>query len=201
MTGLNMIQSLNRALAGELARDESVMVLGEDVGKEGGVFRVTQGLQERFGEERVVDTPLAESAIVGASVGLAIGGMRPVAEIQFEGFGWYAFHQIESHVARMRWRSRGRFTCPLVIRTPYGAGIRALEHHSESRETYFAHTPGLRVVVPRGARVAASLLKASIRSEDPVLFLEPAALYRDKEDVPDEEEPRALGRAEIVRED
>jgi pyruvate dehydrogenase E1 component beta subunit len=200
MTQLNMIRSLNRTLAEEMARDERVLVLGEDVGKEGGVFRVTDGLQERFGEDRVVDTPLAESAIVGASVGLAIGGMRPVAEIQFEGFGWYAFHQIENHVARMRWRSRGRFACPIVIRTPYGAGIRALEHHSESREAYFAHTPGLRVVVPRSPTLARELLAASIRSEDPVVFLEPAALYRDKEDVPEKVEPRALEGADVLRE-
>jgi pyruvate dehydrogenase E1 component beta subunit len=195
-----MIQALNRALAEELERDERVMVLGEDVGKEGGIFRVTDGLQKRFGAERVVDTPLAESAIVGASLGLAIGGMRPVPEIQFEAFAWYAFHQIEHHVARMRWRSRGRFTAPMVLRTPYGAGIHALEHHSESREAYFAHTPGLKVVVPRSPRLARALLKASVRDEDPVVFLEPAALYRAKEDVPAEEEPRALGRAEVVRE-
>lgn len=194
-----MIQALNRTLAEELARDERVIVLGEDVGTEGGVFRVTDGLQKRFGDERVVDTPLAESAIVGTSLGLAIGGMRPVAEIQFEGFAWYAFHQIESHVARMRWRSRGRFTCPVVIRTPYGAGIRALEHHSESREAYFAHTPGLRVVVPRSPTLAIQLLRASIRSEDPVVFLEPAAMYRQKEDVPDEVEPRALQGADVLQ--
>lgn len=195
-----MIQALNLALREEMQRDPRVMVLGEDVGTEGGVFRVTEGLQQSFGESRVVDTPLAESAIVGTSIGLAIGGMRPIAEIQFQGFAWYAFHQIESHLARMRWRSRGRLTCPVVIRMPYGAGIHALEHHSESREAYFAHTPGLKVVVPRSASVARDLLKASIRDPDPVVFLEPAALYRDKEDVPEESRPVALGRSEIVRE-
>lgn len=200
MTELTMIRALNRALAEEMERDDRVMALGEDVGRSGGVFRVTDGLQERFGEDRVVDTPLAESAIVGASVGLAIGGMLPVAEIQFQGFAWYAFHQIEHHVARMRWRSRGRLTCPLVIRMPYGAGIHALEHHSESRETYFAHTPGLKVVVPRSPATARALLVASIRDPDPVVFLEPAALYRATEDVSDQADPLAIGQAEIIRE-
>jgi pyruvate dehydrogenase E1 component beta subunit len=171
-----MIQALNRALGEEMERDERVMVLGEDVGRAGGVFRVTDRLQERFGEERVVDTPLAESAIVGTSIGLAIGGMLPVAEIQFQGFAWYAFHQIENHLARVRWRSRGKLACPVVVRMPYGAGIHALEHHSESRESYFIHTPGLKVVVPRSPTTARALLKASVRDADPVIFLEPAAL-------------------------
>lgn len=200
-----MIQAVNLALSEAMAEDPRVMVLGEDVGREGGIFRVTDGLQKRFGADRVVDTPLAESAIVGTSLGLAVGGMRPVAEIQFEGFSWYAFQQIESHVAKIRWRSRGRFTAPLVIRTPYGAGIHALEHHSESREAYFAHTPGLRVVIPRGPRRARALLRAAIRSEDPVIFLEPAALYRAKEEVPDDADVDAeagemgLSHGEVIR--
>lgn len=200
MTELNMIQALNLALREEMQRDPHVVVIGEDVGKEGGVFRVTDGLQQSFGESRVVDTPLAESAIVGTSIGLAIGGLRPVAEIQFQGFAWYAFHQIENHLARVRWRSRGRLACPVVIRMPYGAGIHALEHHSESREAYFAHTPGLKVVVPRSPSTARALLRASIRDDDPVIFLEPAALYRTKEEVPEELEPIAIGRSEVLRE-
>lgn len=200
MTELTMIQALNRALGEAMERDERVMVLGEDVGRAGGVFRVTDGLQARFGEERVVDTPLAESAIIGTSIGLAIGGMMPIAEIQFQGFTWYAFHQIENHLARIRWRSRGKLTCPVVIRLPYGAGIHALEHHSESREVYFAHTPGLKVIVPRDPPVARALLHASVRDPDPVVFLEPAALYRAKGDVPDEAEPVPIGRAEVLRE-
>lgn len=200
MTELTMIQAIHLALGEELERDERVMLLGEDIGRAGGVFRATDGLQERFGEERVVDTPLAEGAIVGASIGLALGGMLPVAEIQFQGFAWYAFHQIENHLARLRWRSRGRLACPVVLRMPYGAGIHALEHHSESREAYFAHTPGLKVVVPRSPSMARALLQASVRDPDPVVFLEPAALYRAKEEVPEKAEAVAIGPAELVRE-
>lgn len=200
MTEMTMIQALNLALAEELERDERVMLLGEDVGRAGGVFRVTDKLQARFGEDRVVDTPLAESTIVGASIGLALGGMRPVPEIQFQGFAWYAFHQIENHLARTRWRSRGRLSCPVTLRMPYGAGIHALEHHSESGEAYFAHTPGLKVVVPRGPAVARDLLRASIRDADPVVFLEPAALYRSKEDVPEKSQPARIGSVDVVRE-
>lgn len=198
---LTMIQAINRALLEEMERDDRVMVLGEDVGRDGGIFRATDGLMDRFGEERVVDTPVSETGILGTSVGLAVGGMIPVPEIQFQAFSYYGFAQIENHVARVRWRSRGRFTCPMTIRMPYGAGIHALELHSESREAYFVHTPGLRVVMPRSPRKAYSLLKASIRHPDPVIFLEPAALYRKlREDVPPDLPPESLDRAEVLRE-
>jgi len=145
---MTMAQSISQALALEMARDERITILGEDVGKDGGVFRITDGLFDKFGPERVIDTPLAESAIIGASIGMAAMGLRPVPEIQFMGFIYPAFNQIVCHVARLRNRSRGRFTVPLVIRTPYGAGVRALEHHSESTEALFCHIPGLTVVVP-----------------------------------------------------
>ncbi|MBM3311128.1 MAG: alpha-ketoacid dehydrogenase subunit beta [Candidatus Aminicenantes bacterium] len=198
---LTMVQALNQALAQEMARDPRLVVLGEDVGRDGGVFRVTDGLQERFGEGRVLDTPLAESGIIGVSVGMAAFGLRPVAEIQFLGFIYPAMNQILSHVARLRNRTRGRFTAPLVIRTPYGAGVRALEHHSESTEALFCHIPGLTVVVPSSPAEAKGLLIAAIRSEDPVIFLEPTRLYRaEKEDVPDGPYEIALRRARVVRE-
>ena len=144
MAELNMVEAITLALNDAMAEDERVVVLGEDVGVDGGVFRVTDGLIDDFGEERVVDTPLAESVIVGASVGMAAYGLKPICELQFSGFSYFAFHQIESHLARMRWRSRGRYTMPVVVRMPYGGGVRALEHHSESREVYYAHTPGLK---------------------------------------------------------
>lgn len=197
-----MVEALNQALREEMARDEKVLVLGEDVGMDGGIFRVTDGLIQEFGEERVVDTPLAEAAIAGTSIGLAIYGFRPVAEMQFSGFSYFAFHQVEAHAARYRKRSQGRYTVPLVIRMPYGAGVRALEHHSESRETYYAHTPGLKVVIPRSARKAWSLLKASIRDPDPVIFLEPKALYRrGREGIPEDgEEVPPLAGCEVVQE-
>lgn len=203
MPQLTMIQAINRALGEEMERDARVMVLGEDVGRDGGIFRATDGLLDRFGDERVFDTPLAETSIIGASVGLAVGGMRPVPEIQFQNFSYYAFAQLENHVARMRWRSRGRFTCPMVVRMPYGAGIHALELHSESRETYFVHTPGLKVVVPRSPRKAYGLLKAAIRDPDPVIFCEPAALYRKlREEIPEGAEApvERIGASEVVRE-
>lgn len=201
MSELTMVEAINRALHEEMERDESVVVLGEDVGVDGGIFRATQGLIDDFGEDRVIDTPLAESAIVGVSVGMAIRGLRPVAEIQFSGFSYLGFHQIESHAARMRWRSRGRFTVPMVVRMPFGSGVRALEHHSESREVYFTHTPGVKVVVPSGPRNARSLLAAAIRDPDPVIFLEPKASYRAfREDVPEDEEVGTIGEARIVRE-
>ena len=203
MPELTMVQAINRALREEMARDPRVMVLGEDVGRDGGIFRVTDGLLDQFGEDRVVDTPLAETGIIGTSVGLAVGGMVPVPEMQFQNFSYYAFAQIENHVARMRWRSQGRFTCPMVIRMPYGAGIHALELHSESREAYFAHTPGLKVVIPRSPLKAYQLLKASIRDPDPVIFCEPSALYRRvREEVPEGPEGALppLGEAEVVQE-
>jgi pyruvate dehydrogenase E1 component beta subunit len=177
-----------------------VILLGQDIGRDGGVFRVTDGLFAEFGEERVVDTPLAESAIVGMSIGMAVYGLKPVCEIQFSGFAYQGFHQLENHAARMRWRSRGRLHVPMVMRAPYGGGVRALEHHSESREAYWAHTPGLKVVIPSGPRNARALLVSAIRDPDPVIFYEGKALYRAfREEVPEEEETLPIGRAQVVR--
>jgi pyruvate dehydrogenase E1 component beta subunit len=192
---------LNQALKQEMTREDRLNVLGEDVGRDGGVFRVTEGLIEEFGEDRVLDTPLAESGIVGMSIGMAINGLRPVCEIQFSGFTYQAFHQVESHAARMRWRTQGRLTVPMVLRAPYGGGVRALEHHSESREAYYAHTPGLKMVIPSGPRNARALLVSAIRDPDPVIFYEPKAVYRAfREEVPDEEESLPLGQSQVVRE-
>ena len=200
MAKMTMVQALNLALEQEMEQDEKVIVLGEDVGVDGGVFRVTEGLIEKYGEERVLDTPLAESGIVGMSVGMAVYGMKPVAEIQFSGFSYLAFHQLESHAARMRWRSRGGFTVPMVLRMPYSGGVRALEHHSESREAYYAHTPGLKMVIPSTPRNARSLLVSAIRDPDPVVFFEPKVSYRAfREEVPEEQETLEIGKAEIVR--
>jgi pyruvate/2-oxoglutarate/acetoin dehydrogenase E1 component len=201
MAVLNMAQAINQALDQALAADPRVIVLGEDVGRTGGVFRVTDGLQQRHGENRVVDTPVSESGIVGAALGLAVGGMRPVAEMQFMGFSYPAFDQVISHVARIRHRSRHRFTAPLVIRIPYGGGIGAAEHHSESTEAIYAHTPGLKVVAPASARDAKGLLLAAVEDPDPVVFLEPIRLYRaTKEEVPEERYTVPLGEARIARE-
>ncbi len=196
-----MAQAINQALAGEMERDGRVVILGEDVGADGGVFRITDGLVDKFGRERVIDTPLAESAGVGVAVGMAALGLRPIIEIQFMGFIYPAFNQIVSHVARLRNRTRGRFTVPLVIRTPYGAGVRALEHHSESTEAFFCHIPGLTVVVPSTPYDSKGLLIAAIRGEDPVLFLEPTRLYRaERQEVPDEAYEVQIGKARIARE-
>jgi pyruvate dehydrogenase E1 component beta subunit len=198
---LNMVQALNQAMAQEMEKDKRVIILGEDVGVDGGVFRVTEGLLKKFGSDRVIDTPLAESAIVGTSIGLAVAGLRPVAEIQFMGFIYLAFSQIISHAARIRNRSRGRYTAPMVVRTPYGAGVRALEHHSESTEALFCHIPGLKVVVPSTPYEAKGLLIASIRDNDPVIFLEPTRLYRaGRQEVPEEPYEIPVGRAKVVRE-
>jgi len=195
-----MVQALNLALRQEMEKDDRVIVLGEDVGRDGGVFRVTDGLVDTFGERRVLDTPLAESGIVGMSVGMAVYGLKPVAEIQFSGFIYEAFHQIESHVARLRNRSQGRYHVPLVVRAPYAGGVRALEHHSESREVYFAHTPGLKMVIPSGPRNARALLVAAIRDPDPVIFYEPKSIYRAfREEVPEEEEVFPIGKSVIAR--
>lgn len=201
MAVLNMAQAINGALDQALTEDPRVMVLGEDVGRTGGVFRVTDGLQRRHGEERVVDTPVSESGIVGAAFGLAVGGLRPVAEMQFMGFSYPAFDQVISHVARIRHRSRHRFTAPLVIRIPFGGGIGAAEHHSESAEAIYAHTPGLKVVVPGSPYDAKGLLCSAIEDPDPVVFLEPIRLYRaTKEEVPEERYTIPLGEARSVRE-
>ena len=183
---LNLVEALQQALAQEMARDSRVVLLGEDIGKNGGVFRVTDGLFAKFGPDRVMDTPLAESGIIGASIGMAAFGLRPVPEIQFLGFIYPALNQIISHVARLRNRSRGSTTVPLVVRTPYGAGVRALEHHSESTEAIFCQMPGVKVVVPSSPAIAKGLLLSAIRDPDPVIFLEPTRLYRMlKEEVPE----------------
>jgi pyruvate dehydrogenase E1 component beta subunit len=200
MPELTMVEAINLALRQEMAKDDRVIVLGEDVGVDGGVFRVTEGLLQRFGEERVIDTPLAESAIVGFSIGMALYGLRPVCEMQFSGFSYLAMQQLESHAARFRWRTRGRYTVPLVVRMPYGGGVRALEHHSESREAYYAHTPGLKMVIPSTPRTARALLVSAIRDPDPVIFFEPKLLYRAfREDVPEAEETLPIGESRIVR--
>lgn len=201
MSERTMVEALNLALDQEMGQDDSVLVLGEDVGEDGGIFRVTEGLHSKYGAERVVDTPLAEAAIVGSSLGMCLVGLRPVCEMQFSGFSYFAFHQIESHVARYRWRSQGRYTAPMVIRMPYGAGVRALEHHSESKEAFFAHIPGLKTVIPSGPRNARALLVSAMRDPDPVVFMEPKALYRSvEEEVPDDEETLPIGEARIARE-
>ena len=201
MPQLNMAESLNLALDQCMDADDTVCVMGEDIGVNGGVFRVTKGLLEKYGEDRVIDTPLAENGIIGTAVGMAIYGLKPVAEIQFSGFTMQAFDQIEQNMARFRKRSRGRYGVPMVLRTPYGGGIRAVEHHSESREAYWAHTPGLKIVIPSGPRNARSLLQAAINDPDPVVFYEPKSVYRAfREEVPDEPETMEIGKAQIVRE-
>ncbi len=200
MAKKTMIQAINEALHQKMKEDKTVVVLGEDVGVDGGVFRATLGLIEAFGESRVIDTPLAESAIAGVSVGMSINGLKPVAEIQFMGFIPPAFDQILCHAARYLHRSQGRFHLPMVVRAPYGAGVRALEHHSESTEALFAHLPGLKVVIPSNPKDAKGLLLSAIEDPDPVIFLEPKRLYRlKKEDVPDEMYRTPLGQASIVR--
>jgi pyruvate dehydrogenase E1 component beta subunit len=201
MAQLNMVQAINQALSQEMERDGRIVLLGEDVGRDGGVFRVTEGLQERFGAERVIDTPLSESALVGTAIGMAAYGLRPVAEIQFMGFIYAALDQLFTHAARLRSRSRGRFTCPLLVRTPYGGGIKAPELHEESSEAFFCHMPGIKVVVPSGPYTAKGLMLAALRDPDPVLFLEPTRLYRlIREEVPEGDYTIPLGRARLVSE-
>jgi len=200
MAKLTMVEALNLALKQEMKKSKEVLILGEDVGIDGGVFRVTEGLQKMF-PGRVFDTPLAESGIVGASIGLAACGFRPVAEMQFEGFIFPAFDQIVNHASRIRNRSRGRFTCPIVIRSPIGGGVKGLEHHSESPEAYFAHIPGIKVVIPSTPYDAKGLLVSAIRDPDPVIFFEPKRIYRAiKQDVPDKEYTIPLGKARVVAE-
>ncbi|MBU3684148.1 MAG: alpha-ketoacid dehydrogenase subunit beta [Phycisphaerales bacterium] len=199
MANLNMVQAINLALIQEMEKDERVMLLGEDVGANGGVFRVTEGLQKRFGARRVVDTPLAESGIIGTAIGLAMGGLRPVPEIQFDGFLGPAYDQICSHAARMRTRTRGAFPVPLTIRVPVGGGIHAPELHSDSPEAIYAHTPGLKVVMPSSPYDAKGLLVASIRDPDPVIFFEPKRIYRAfREEVPEDEYVLPIGKARTV---
>ncbi|MFT4249967.1 MAG: alpha-ketoacid dehydrogenase subunit beta [Candidatus Woesearchaeota archaeon] len=201
MTEMTLIQAINEALKEEMSRDETITVMGEDVGVDGGVFRATQGLVDEFGEKRVMDTPISEAGIVGMGVGMAINGLKPVIEIQFSGFIYPAFQEIISHVSRIRNRSRGRFTCPMVIRSPYGGGINALEHHSESMEAMYAHIPGLKVVIPSTPADAKGLLTAAIRDPDPVLFLEPKRVYRAfKDEVPEGEHVEEIGKAKVVQE-
>ena len=201
MAKLNMVKALNQALFQEMERDGDVLVLGEDVGVDGGVFRVTDDLQRKFGSQRVIDSPLAEAAIIGTAVGMALYGLKPVCEIQFSGFAFQCFHQIENHCARYRMRSQGRFHIPIVIRMPYGGGVRALEHHSESEEQFYAHIPGLKMVIPSGPRNARALLAAAIRDPDPVIFFEAKSLYHAaKEEVPDESEAMTIGQAQVARE-
>ncbi len=200
MAQMTMVEALNRALTECMTDDDMVCIMGEDVAINGGVFRVTRGLLGQFGEDRVFDTPLAECGIIGTAVGMAVYGMKPVAEVQFSGFTMQAFDQIEQNMARLRNRSRHRFPISMVMRTPYGGGIRAVEHHSESREAYWAHTPGLKVVIPSGPRNARALLRASIEDPDPVVFYEPKAVYRAfREDVPDDAESIEIGKANLAR--
>ena len=201
MSKMNMVSAINMALDQEMARNDRVVLLGEDVGREGGVFRVTDGLQGKYGPDRVMDTPLAESGIVGASVGLSLGGMLPVPEIQFEGFLFPAMDQLVNQVARYRTRSRGRYPLRMVLRVPWGGGIRAPEHHSDSPETYLVHAPGLTVVTPSGPYDAKGLMTSALRHPDPVIFCEPKRIYRAiKEEVPDAEYTVPIGKASVVRE-
>lgn len=201
MAQITLVEAINLALKREMERDPSVVVLGQDVGVDGGVFRATLGLSERFGSERVIDTPLAEALIAGMAIGMAAEGLKPVAEIQFSGFAYTTIDQVLNHAGRLRHRTRGRLSCPMVLRTPCGAGIHAPEHHSESPEAMFAHIPGIRVVYPSSPRRAYGLLLAAIRDPDPVVFLEPTRLYRlFKEEVADNAEAAALDVCNTLRE-
>jgi pyruvate dehydrogenase E1 component beta subunit len=198
---IHMVQAINSALAQEMERDKNIIVMGEDVGVDGGVFRVTDGLYAKFGRQRVIDTPLSESGIIGTAVGMAALGLRPVAEIQFQGFEYNAYHQIVQHAARLRNRTRGSLEVPMVVRLPYSGGIRALEHHSESLESIYIHIPGLTVVCPSSPYEAKGLLAASLKARDTVLFFEPKRLYRAfKEEVPDERYEIEIGKANVIRE-
>ena len=197
----NMVEALNDALKLEMKRDKNIVLIGEDIGEDGGVFRVTEGLAKEFGNSRVIDSPLAESGIVGTAIGMALVGLKPVCEIQFEGFIFPAIDQLVSHASRYRNRSRGRFTSPILVRCPIGGGIKALEHHSDSPETYLIHTPGLKVVMPSGPYDAKGLMISALREKDPVIFFESKKIYRAiKEEVPEEEYLIPLGKARVVRE-
>ena len=200
MTEMNLVQAVNLALRRAMAEDPRVLVLGEDVGIDGGVFRATEGLFALHGDKRVLDTPLAEAGIAGVSIGLAAQGFRPVAEIQFTGFAYTCIDQMLNHAARLRSRTRGRLTCPMVLRSPAGGGIRAIEHHSESPEAMFAHIPGLKVVIPSSPARAYGLLLSAIRDPDPVVFLEPTRLYRaSREDVSDDGAGLALEHCIVLQ--
>ncbi len=200
MARINMVQAINLALRQEMEKDKDVVLIGEDVGKDGGVFRISEGLMEKF-PDRIFDTPLAESGIIGTAIGMAVYGLKPVAEIQFMGFIYAGIEQIFSHASRIRSRSRGRYTCPLVVRTPYGLGIKPPELHSESTEALLCHMPGIKVVVPSSPYNAKGLLISAIRDPDPVIFLEPTRLYRlIKEEVPETEYTIPIGKAKVVQE-
>lgn len=201
MSVMTIVQAINNALDIKLEEDKSIMVYGEDCGVEGGVFRVTEGLQKKYGVERVFDSPLAESAIVGTGLGMALSGLRPIVELQFDGFTYPAFNQIISNVSRMHNRSRGKYKVPMVIRFPYGGGINALEHHSESPEALYAHIPGIKVVIPSTPHDAKGLLISAIESDDPVIFMEPKRIYRAiKQEVADEKFSIPIGKAKVLTE-
>ncbi|MFN8586257.1 MAG: alpha-ketoacid dehydrogenase subunit beta [Candidatus Eisenbacteria bacterium] len=200
MAQMTMVQAITDALRVSLREDPRVVVLGEDVGRNGGVFRVTEGLQAEFGADRVADTPLAENGIIGGAIGMAMYGMRPVAEIQFVDFVYPAFDQIVSELAKLRWRSANQYSCPVVVRAPYGGGIRGGLYHSQSPEAYFCHTPGLQVVIPATPADAKGLLLSALTGDDPVIFLEPKRLYRSiKEDVPEGRYTTPIGKARVAR--
>ena len=201
MVSVNMAEAINMALHEAMKLDEKVIVLGQDVAVNGGVFRITEGLLEKFGSKRVIDTPLAESGILGASIGMALAGLKPIAEIQFSDFMYVGFHQLQYHASKIRNRSRGRFTAPLVVRTPIGGGIKALEHHSESMEAFYLNIPGLKVVMPSTPYDAKGLLHAAVKSKDPVIFFEPKKLYRIfKQEIPAEPYTIEIGKANVVKE-
>ena len=201
MAVMNIVQAVTRTLSSEMERDDSVVVLGEDVGKRGGVFLATQGLFERFGPDRVIDTPLSEAAIIGAALGMSVHGLRPVAEIQFADYVFHGFDQLVSQVAKTRYRSAGQFTAPMVVRMPAGGGVKGGHHHSQNPETHFAHTAGLQVVYPSTPSDTVGMLRSAVRGQDPVVFLEPKRLYRAvKEDVPDDPDRLVpFGRAAVRR--
>jgi pyruvate dehydrogenase E1 component beta subunit len=197
----NLVEAINDSLHHEMDRDANVLVMGEDVGRAGGVFRVTAGLQDRFGADRCVDTPLAEAGLLGTAVGLCMTGWRPVVEMQYDAFSYPSLDQLITHVGRYRWRSGGRMEMPLTIRMPYGGGVRAPELHEDAPEAYYVHTPGIKVVMPSNAADAKGLLAAAIRDPDPVVFFEPKVLYRgEREEVPDGDHVVPLGQARVVRE-
>ena len=200
MSVMTLVKAINHALDLKLKEDENVVVYGEDVGYEGGVFRVTQGLQEKYGAQRVFDSPLAESGIIGSAIGMAVAGLKPVVEMQFSGFAYPGFNQMVSHLSRMRNRSRGKYTSSLVVRMPYGGGIKALEHHSESMEALYGHIPGLKVVIPSTPHDAKGLLTSAIESEDPIIYMEPKRIYRAvKQEVSEEMFRVQIGKANVVQ--
>jgi len=200
MSVMTLVKAINHALDLKLKEDENVVVYGEDVGYEGGVFRVTQGLQEKYGEQRVFDSPLAESGIIGTAIGMAVAGLKPVVEMQFSGFAYPGFNQMVAHLSRMRNRSRGKYTSSLVVRMPYGGGIKALEHHSESMEALYGHIPGLKVIIPSTPHDAKGLLTSAIESEDPIIYMEPKRIYRAvKQEVSDEMFRVQIGKANVVQ--